>query len=88
MDPDLDIWPHFYEMDHALVKFPDFPFPAHHLLLKAALQRLRLDHAKLLAAQPVFSISKTRSCSSTCFSSDFYMHYLRNTMGESSAEPP
>ena len=69
-------------MDYVLIMFPIFSFPAHHLLLKAVLQRLRMDHAQLLAVQPVFSISQTQSGFSGSFSPDFFTRYFRRTLGE------
>ena len=76
------------EMGPFLVKFPDVPFAAHHLLLKAALQRLQMDHARLLVAHPVFSISEAKSHSVTGVKPNFFVRYFRTTLGESSAEVP
>ena len=60
---------------------PGYPCPSHHLLLRAVLQRVTLDHAKLLAAQPICSISQI---SQTCqhVGPVFFVKYLENILGK------
>ena len=59
VDPDLDVHRIVRLLQKMLSKYPGYPCPSHHLLLKAMLQRLKWDHANLLLDAPVCKIGQT-----------------------------